>query len=63
MLFLLLGLKGGGEGEWLTNAHPDKPSVLHAKMNRQHRCGAMKPQPTQTYADNQNKHIAKLFCA
>lgn len=38
--------------------------VMYVKKKRsESRCGAMKPQPTQTYADNQNKHTAKLFCA
>lgn len=40
-----------------------KLSLLYAKMNRPHRCGALEPQPTQTCAGNKNKHIAKLFCA
>lgn len=46
--------------------HPEKPTIVfyvkYAKKNRGNRWGAMKPQPTQTYADNQNKHAAKQFC-
>lgn len=29
---------------------------MYVKKNRESRCGGMKPQSTQTYADNQNKH-------
>ncbi len=46
--------------------HPEKPTivfyVMYVKKNRESRCGAMKPRLTQTYADNQNKQAAKLFC-
>ena len=34
---------------------------MYVKMNQQARCGAMKPQPTQTFAENQNKYTANLF--
>lgn len=66
MLFLLFigSERLAVEGDhWQMHIHPDKPGVFYVEMNRQPRCGAMKSQPTQTYADNQNKHIAKLFCA
>lgn len=33
------------------------------QMNRLASCGAMKSQPTQTCADNQNKHVAKVCWA
>lgn len=66
MLFLLLGLKGRGKKKnWQMCIHPEKPTtvfhVRYVKKNRERRCGAMKPQPTQTYTDKQNKHAAKLF--
>lgn len=32
------------------------------KKHSESRCGAMKSQPTQTYADNQNKYASKVFC-
>lgn len=41
------------------HVHPERPTIvfhiMHVKKKRESRCGAMKPQPTQTYADNQSK--------
>lgn len=34
-----------------------------SKWTDGHRCGALKHQPTQTCADNQDKHTAKDLCA
>lgn len=71
MLFLLLGLEGRGEVAYKCTYSLKKPTIVFdamyvkrkkKKKHSESRCGAMKSQPTQTYADNQNKYAAKVFC-
>lgn len=66
MLFLLfigsesLGEGGGGIVNVCT---PRQAWCFSEEVRRLARCGAMDSQPTQTCADNQNKHVAKQFWA